>query len=237
MSTSADPAAATEGAAITARGLFRVYRHRDDETVALHGVSVEVTAGEMVALTGPSGSGKSTLLACLAGLDELEAGQVRVDGTSMTGLDASGRARLRARRIGMVFQAANLIEHLSVAQNVRLVQQLSGRAGRPDVDELLDAVGLAGRAAAAPSRLSGGEAARAGLAVALATDPTVVLADEPTGELDSATEEQVLDLLRGVAARGAAVLVASHSTAVADRSDRVIHLVDGAVVPDEEQGR
>ena len=218
-------------AALDARSLYRFFRRGDQETLALQGVSLSLAAGEMVALVGPSGSGKSTLLACLAGLDDPDGGRVRVAGETMTGLDQPARARLRGRRIGMVFQSANLLEHLSVAQNLRLVQHLGEGGERPDVDELLDQVGLTGRAGAAPSRLSGGEVARAGLAVALANRPAVVLADEPTGELDSDTEARILDLLRRTARRGTAILVASHSPAVAASCDRTITLVDGALEP------
>ncbi len=214
---------------VRARSLYRFFRVGDEETLALRGVSLEVQAGEMVALVGPSGSGKSTLLACLAGLDDPDGGSVHITGQRMSHRPESVRARLRAERVGMLFQNANLVEHLSVAGNVALVQGLVRRAQRPDRTAVLAAVELTERAHAYPSELSGGEAARAGLAVALANDPDVLLADEPTGELDGRTEETVLALLTGAAARGTGVLVASHSPAVAAAADRVIRLEDGTV--------
>jgi len=223
--------------------LYRFYHIGDDETFALRGVSVSVHAGEMVAVVGPSGSGKSTLLACLAGLDEPDGGHVTIAGQRITRRDEATRARLRARWIGMLLQSGNLIEHLSVAQNIQVAQALVppapgrgprswGRRGhdggtRHDVLGLLDDIGLAGRASARPSTLSGGEAARAALAVAMANDPPVLLADEPTGEVDRQAETRVLELLRGRADRGKAVLVVTHSASVAAAADRVVRMVDG----------
>ena len=224
-------AAGDPSAALAARSLHRFFRVDGQETLALRGVSLAVAAGEMVAVVGPSGSGKSTLLACLAGLDEPDAGFVTVAGQTLSHQPERARTRIRARHIGLLSQSANLIEHLSVAGNLALVQQLLDRAGRPDRAGLLAAVGLADRARAYPSELSGGEAARAGLAVALANQPAVLLADEPTGELDTTTEADILTLLRDTAGRGAAVLVASHSPAVAAAADRVLTLVDGTLTP------
>lgn len=217
---------------IDARSLHRFHRVGGHEVFALRGVSLRVHAGELVAVIGPSGSGKSTLLGCLAGLDEPDAGTVEIAGRRITRQDESARARLRAELIGMVLQSANLIEHLTVEQNVALVQSLvpgTRRAGRA---ALLSDLGLAGRARAYPSRLSGGETGRAALAVALANRPRVLLADEPTGELDSVHEGEVLRLLRGAAERGAGVLIASHSPAVAEAADRRITLLDGRVTDD-----
>src|SRR4051812_19226658 len=165
--------------ALEARSLYRFFRAGDDETLALQGVSLTVQPGEFVAVTGPSGSGKSTLLACLAGMDNPDGGSVRIAGHLISHRPEPQRARLRARHIGMLFQGANLFDHLTVAQNVALVRSLPGRArtGRPD---LLSLLGLSERAAAYPGQLSRGELARAGLAVALANAPGVVVADEPT---------------------------------------------------------
>ncbi|MDQ2791824.1 MAG: ABC transporter ATP-binding protein [Actinomycetota bacterium] len=216
-------------AAIEARSLYRFFRAGEEETLALRGVSVSVMPGEFVAVVGPSGSGKSTLLACLAGLDDPEGGRVLVEGQRMSHQPEPVRARLRARRIGVLSQSGNLFDHLTVEANLAVAQGLGGRSSRESRTALLGSVGLAERAGALPSRLSGGEAARAGLAVALANEPAVVLADEPTGELDSGTEATVLELLRAAAGRGVAVLVASHSPAVASAADRVMRLVDGQV--------
>ena len=215
--------------AIDARSLHRFFRDGSQETLALRGVSVLVHRGELVALVGPSGSGKSTLLGCLAGTDEPDGGSVHIAGQRMTSESEQARARLRASSVGLLFQSGNLIEHLTVDQNVALVQRLVHRPRRLDRRALLHSLGVAGRAGAYPSELSGGELARVGLAVALANQPAVLLADEPTGELDAATETLVLELLHDVAAGGTAVLIASHSPAVASAADRVIRLADGQV--------
>ena len=233
--------AAATGPLVDGRELYRFFHTGDDETFALRGVSVSVRAGELVAVAGPSGSGKSTLLACLAGLDEPDGGHVMIAGRRITRRDEATRAGLRARWIGMLLQSGNLIEHLSVAQNIQAAQALVPRAHRPgdppghdgkprpDAHQLLQDVGLADRASARPSTLSGGEAARAALAVAMANDPPVLLADEPTGEVDRQAEAQVLALLRGRADRGKAVLVVTHSENVAAAADRVLRMVDGRV--------
>ena len=215
---------------LQAESLYRFFHAGDDETLALQGVSLEVQAGEVVTVTGPSGSGKSTLLACLAGLDEPDGGMVRVDGERLSRRPEEERARLRGRGIGMLFQQTNLVGHLSVDDNVALAQRLAGdgtSAARRG--EILERCGLTSRAHARPSRLSGGELARAGLAVALANDPKVLLADEPTGELDESTAQRVLHLLRDRAAEGAAVLIVTHSPEIAAMCDREIRLRDGRV--------
>jgi putative ABC transport system ATP-binding protein len=223
MAISAEPLPALE-----ARSLYRFYRAGDEETLALQGVSLTLQPGEFVTVSGPSGSGKSTLLACLAGMDDPDGGSVRIGGQRISHRPEPERARMRARHIGMLFQYSNLLEHLTVAQNLALVRALAQytRGDRPDVLTLL---GLQPRASAYPSELSGGELARAGLAIALANAPTVLLADEPTGELDTATESVVLELLIAVAAAGTAIVVASHSPAVAAAAARVVRLDDGRV--------
>jgi putative ABC transport system ATP-binding protein len=215
---------------VQAENLYRFFHAGDDETLALQGVSLSIEPGEIVSVTGPSGSGKSTLLACLAGLDEPDGGMVRVDGERLSRRPEEQRAKVRARRIGMLFQQANLVGHLSVEQNIALAQRLSPAPPPPGWrQEVLERCGLTSRAHARPSQLSGGELARAGLAVALANAPKVVLADEPTGELDSVTARRVLDLLRSSAGEGAAVLIVTHSPEVAEMSDREIRLRDGRV--------
>jgi putative ABC transport system ATP-binding protein len=216
-------------AAIEARSLYRFFRAGEEETLALQGVSLDVAGGELVVVVGPSGSGKSTLLACLAGLDEPDGGTVLVAGRRMSHQPEPERARMRARRIGIMAQSANLFEHLTVRANLTFVHAVTGTAGALSPGELLDRVGLAERAEAYPGELSGGEAARAALAVALAGSPVVVLADEPTGELDSTTEASVLALLVDAAHHGVAVIVASHSPAVAAAADRIVRLDDGRV--------
>jgi putative ABC transport system ATP-binding protein len=216
-------------AILEAQSLYRFFHAGNDETLALQGVSLQLSPGEVVAVTGPSGSGKSTLLSCLAGLDEPDGGMVRIGGERLSRRPEEERARIRARRIGMLFQQHNLVGHLSVDANIALAQGLAGEADGQRREEVLEGCGITSRAAARPSQLSGGELARAGLAVALANAPSVILADEPTGELDDATGARVLELLRARAAGGAAVLVVTHSPDVARAADREIHLRDGRV--------
>ena len=215
--------------ALEARSLYRFYRADEEETLALQGVTLALTAGELVALSGPSGSGKSTLMGCLGGTDEPSGGTVWIGGERMSGRSEADRAGLRARSIGTMAQAGNLLDHLTVAGNIRLAQSLVRRKSAA-VAPLLEGLGLEKRAHAYPGQLSGGERARASLAVAMANTPSVVLADEPTGELDQATEERLLQLLRHQARGGCAVLVASHSPAVADAADRTLRLVEGRLV-------
>ena len=217
--------------ALEARDLYRFYHAGDDETLALRGVSLVVERGELVAVTGPSGSGKSTLLACLAGLDEPDGGMVWLAGAPLSRRPEPERAARRAQSIGMLFQSNNLLDHLTVAANVRLARRLAPRTSTTADSDLLDELGLDHRRTAYPSQLSGGEAARAGLAVALANDPAVLLADEPTGELDTESASTVLDLLRRRTERGAAAVVVTHTSAVTARADRVVHLADGRIEP------
>jgi putative ABC transport system ATP-binding protein len=222
--------------AVVAHDLYRFYRAGDEETLALRGVSLSVAAGELVVVAGPSGSGKSTLLALLAGLDEPDGGHVTLAGVRMSHRPEARRTLLRRRLVGVLRQSGNLVGHLDVRGNVGLVRALRGRSATPRRNgaDLLSLVGLSSRAQALPAELSGGELARAGLAVALAGEPAVLVADEPTGELDLTNERRVLDLLREVAAGGAAVVVASHSTEVAAAADRVLRLVDGRWATAEE---
>jgi putative ABC transport system ATP-binding protein len=219
-------------ALLQAQDLYRFFHAGDDETLALRGVSVTLEPGEVVAVTGPSGSGKSTLLACLAGLDEPDGGVVHIDGERLSRRPEEERARVRARRIGMLFQQANLVSHLSVADNITVAQKLAGdnHGGSEWAAEVLERCDIAGRAHARPAQLSGGELARAGLAVALGNQPNVLLADEPTGELDDATASRILDLLHRQAAAGTAVLIVTHSPEVAAQAHREIRLRDGRVV-------
>ncbi|MGI8802658.1 MAG: ABC transporter ATP-binding protein [Solirubrobacteraceae bacterium] len=217
-------------AVLEAHNLYRFFHAGDDETLALQGVSLAVEPGELVAVTGPSGSGKSTLLACLAGLDEPDGGSVSVAGVRISRRPEEDRARIRGARIGMLFQQSNLVGHLSVSDNVTLAQRIGdGTHGAGWRREVLERCGIEHRGSARASQLSGGELARAGLAVALANDPPVILADEPTGELDAATAARVLELLRERAGAGAGILIVTHSPEVAAGVDREIRLLDGRV--------
>jgi putative ABC transport system ATP-binding protein len=184
----------------------------------------------MVAISGPSGSGKSTLLSCLAGLDEPDGGHVSIGGEWITRQPETERCLIRARSIGILLQTGSLLEPLTVLDNIRVAQKIAGRNDAGRALALLNSMGLEDHRDDVPSSLSGGERARAGLAVALANDPQVILADEPTGELDPANEDAVMGLLQNLAANGSAVVVVTHSKSVSDQCDRVIGLLDGRVV-------
>ncbi|WP_121820735.1 ABC transporter ATP-binding protein [Halostella salina] len=211
------------------------FRSVDRPTVtALSDVTLAVDSDEVVGIAGPSGSGKSTLLHLLAALDVPSEGTVEVAGTDVTGLSERKRTRLRLDHVGIVFQRFYLLPSLSARGNVALplVQRgVSKRNRRERATALLERVGLGERVTHRPDELSGGEQQRVAIARALATDPAVVLADEPTGELDSATSERVLDLLTDVADERA-VILASHDDQALDRTDRVVRLRDGRVVRD-----
>lgn len=213
--------------ALEAHELYRFFHVGDDETLALRGVSLAIQPGETVAVTGPSGSGKSTLVNCLAGLDEPDGGWVTVGRQRLTRRSEAERARLRAHSIGVLLQSGNLLEHLTVTENMRIAMAIGSGWEPAKVASLLAFVGLSERAHALPSRLSGGERARASLLVALSNDPVVLLADEPTGEVDAANEARILALFAEHAERGGANLIVTHSARVAGVADRIIHLVDG----------
>ena len=210
--------------------LYRFYHTGDDETLALRGVSLDISEGELVVIMGPSGSGKSTLLACLAGLDEPDGGHVDLLGSRLTRRPEASRAAMRAAGMGILLQSGNLFDHLTVEENLLLQMKLAHKVDRRRLDTLIDLVGLQNRRRGRPSELSGGEASRAGLAVALAASPAVLLADEPTGEVDSETESLILEIFDSRRNAGEATLIATHSSALAARADRIIELEDGRVV-------
>ena len=222
------------GPVLEARGLYHVYRGREVETVALRGTDISLSGGSWTSVMGPSGSGKSTLLHVLAGLHRPTAGRVLLDSVDITGLSATERSRRRRKQVGLVLQRENLHPFLNVADNIALPLRLDGRSRRQireRVGYLLDAIGLPDRRRHRPGQLSGGEAQRVALAVALAPRPSVLLGDEPTGELDEATTETVLDLLAGLLAEeGTAVLTVTHNPQVAERADRRLLMKDGVLV-------
>jgi len=213
------------------KDVFKIYKEGPTETVALRGANMDLPRGRTTSLVGPSGSGKSTLLSLVAGLALPSAGQVLVDSTDISRLGESERARLRAERIGVVFQSGNLIPFLSAAENVELAMEIAGKkGGRANARRVLAELGLGSRLHHRPAQLSGGEAQRVAVAVALANEPELLLADELTGELDSATAEHVMDLLaEACARRELTVLLVTHNRELAARADHRLRLVDGLV--------
>jgi len=198
---------------------------RYGDTVVFHDVTLQLRAGEFVALLGESGVGKSTLLNCVAGLDAADQGRIVVDGIDVAAADDDTRARLRRDRLGFVFQAFHVLPHLNVAENVALPLLLAGRPDDNRVQALLAAVGLQGLGARMPAQLSGGQLQRVAIARAVVHRPGLILADEPTGNLDPVTANRVLDLLVAqVRETGAACLLVTHSEAAASRADRVLSL-------------
>jgi putative ABC transport system ATP-binding protein len=214
----------------------RLLRKTFGDTPVFHDVSLDVARGEFVALLGESGVGKSTLLNCIAGLELPDGGTLELAGHDLLALDESGRARLRRGTLGFVFQAFHVLPHLSVAENVALPLMLLGRPdARPDaprVTEVLDAVGLRGLSARLPAQLSGGQLQRVAIARAVVHAPALILADEPTGNLDPDTAARVLAVLDAqVRSHAAACLLVTHSEAAARRADRVLRLTATGVVP------
>jgi len=228
-----DAALAPLGTVLSLRAVTKTYVQGGAPVVALGGVDLDVRPGEQVGLVGRSGSGKSTLLHVAGGLDRPDAGRVTVTGVDVGSLGRAQRARLRRRRIGFVFQFFELMGALTVRENVALPLALDGRAeDRRRVDELLAAVGLTAEADRLPAELSGGQMQRVAVARALVAEPALILADEPTGNLDTATADAVMDLLALQARdRGAALVVATHDHSAVARLDRVLTVRDGRLHP------
>ncbi|MFF0370936.1 ABC transporter ATP-binding protein [Micromonospora sp. NPDC005087] len=225
---------ATTGSTVRTLGLTRQFRTGAERLTAVDDVSLEITAGSVVALTGPSGSGKSTLLHLIGAIEQADSGTITVDDVEITALRRTALARYR-QRVGFVFQRYRLLPALTVLDNV--ITPVLPQRGRADhatrARELLDAVGLAGRERAMPAQLSGGEQQRVAIARALMGAPGLLLADEPTGNLDSTTSAQILDLLLDLRERhGMTILLATHERSIAARCDRLVRLGDGSMVED-----
>jgi putative ABC transport system ATP-binding protein len=224
----------TRQTVVTGRGLKKRYGSGPAAVDALRGVDLDVAAGTFTAIMGPSGSGKSTLMHLLAGLDKPSEGTVTIDGVELKTLDDAGLTRLRRDKIGFVFQAFNLVPVLTAEENVALPLTLAGLEPGDKVERVLDAVRLLDRRGHRPSELSGGQQQRVAIARAIVGGPAVVFADEPTGNLDSATSNEVLRLLReAVDAQGQAIVMVTHDPGAAAVADRVVFLADGLTVADE----
>lgn len=212
---------------VAVRGLAKRY----GEAVVFRGVDLQVAAGEFVAIVGESGVGKSTLLNCMAGLDTWDEGDVLLEGSSLGALSDEARTLLRRRNVGFVFQAFHVLPHLDVAQNVGLPLLLLGRPDEARVQAMLQAVGLGGLGLRLPQELSGGQLQRVAIARAVVHQPRLLLADEPTGNLDPATAALVMDVLAAQArGAGTALVLVTHSEAAAARADRILHLTSEGIV-------
>ncbi len=226
------------GAVLEVRGLRKTYDAEGAPVRALRGAELTMKAGEFVAIMGPSGCGKSTLLNMVAGLDSPDEGEIILGGEQLVGKDENALARLRRKHIGIVFQFFNLLEGMSVLENVALPAMIAGlkrKAAETRARDLLDLLGLADKARSAPGVLSGGQRQRLAIARALANKPTLLLADEPTGALDSAGGAEVMELFRRLHADGQAILLVTHDPAVASHADRVVQMRDGRMLGQEER--
>ena len=224
------------GSILEMRSVAKAYQADVVQTHALRDVSLAVEEGEFLAVAGPSGSGKTTFLNIAGLLETFDAGTYRLDGADVAGLNDNGRSRLRGEKIGFVFQGFNLIPELDVFDNVDVPLRYRGvkRAERKRrVAEVLDVVGLGGRLRHLPAQLSGGQQQRVAIARALVGEPRLLLADEPTGNLDSATAAGVLELLKGLHQRGATIIMVTHDATLAAAADRTIELADGRVATGE----
>lgn len=226
---------ALDAPVLAIKDVFKIYHEGQVETVALRGVSLAVEAGELVAIVGPSGSGKSTLLNLIGGLDTPSAGQVWIGEQNIGALPEAERARLRRQQLGFVFQDYNLLPFMTAAENIVLALYFAGtRHASLTAAELLSEVGLADRLDHRPAALSGGEQQRVAIACALANQPAVLLADEPTGELDSHTAQAIMELLVAInRSHGMTVILVTHDPAVAAYAQRIIHMRDGEIVNEE----
>jgi len=223
---------------IETRDLTKVLASGNHQLEILKGINLTVPKGEVLAIEGPSGSGKSTLLGLLAGFDSPTNGSIKIDGEEITGLDEDQLAILRGRKLGFVFQSYNLIPTLTAEENVMLPLELRGDSSNPleRSRELLFSVGLKDRASHYPAQLSGGEQQRVALARAFACSPSILLADEPTGNLDSATGNIVLEMLLKLnRSEGATLVIVTHDPALSSLTDRIVHLRDGQIIDEQKQ--
>ena len=227
----------TDAAALVTRGVRKTFEAENAPVRALRGVDLTVQAGEFVALMGPSGCGKSTLLNLIAGLDVPDEGDITVAGEQVTGRTEDALARMRRRHIGIVFQFFNLLEGMTVLENVALPALIAGRKRRmaeTRARDLLDLLGIGDKAGSLPGVLSGGQRQRLAIARALANEPTLLLADEPTGALDSEGGAEVIELLRRLHAGGQTVILVTHDADVATAAQRLVRMRDGRIIAGED---
>ncbi len=211
------------------RDVTKVYGTGDAAVHALRGIDLDIGSGELVVVLGPSGSGKTTLVNIIGGIESITEGRVTVAGEDISGRSPADLSGFRRDHVGFVFQFFNLIPTLTARENIEVIVELTGKGDKARVPGLLDAVGLADRADNFPAQLSGGQQQRVALARALATDPDILLADEPTGALDLATGRQILELLQALHREGRTVIIVTHNASVARIADRVITVVDGRI--------
>jgi len=226
-------------AVLVARDVHKTYRTGTIEVQALRGVDFSVDAGEMVMVMGPSGHGKTTLLNCLSGLDDIDSGSIVVNNVDIATVNDRELTRLRAAHMGFVFQAFNLIPVLSAVENAELpllAQGVSSRQAREAAEAMLHRVSLGHRAASRPAELSGGEQQRVAIARALVAEPLLIWADEPTGNLDSETADEVMQLLHDVNSDGAAIVIVTHDKAIGASGDRLVRIVDGRIATSGDDG-
>ena len=224
--------------ALVMRGVRKTFEAENAPVRALRGVDLDIASGEFVALMGPSGCGKSTLLNLVAGLDTPDEGEITVAGEEVTGRSEDDLARLRRRHIGLVFQFFNLLEGMTVLENVALPAVIAGRRRKmaeTRARDLLDLLGISDKASAVPGVLSGGQRQRLAIARALANSPTLLLADEPTGALDSAGGAEIIELLRRLHASGQTIILVTHDPAVADAAGRIVRMRDGRIEETEAE--
>jgi putative ABC transport system ATP-binding protein len=222
---------------LSAHGVTKVYRTGTVVVEALRGIDLSIRAGELVMVMGPSGNGKTTMLNCLSGLDDIDAGEVLIDGVDIQRMADSARTEHRAKRMGFIFQSFNLIPVFNAAENVELPLLVTGvrpKEARKRSLAMLDRVGLSPRSDHRPSEMSGGEQQRVAIARALVSEPAIVWADEPTGNLDSQTADSVLDLLRQVHAAGQTVVIVTHDRAIGATGQRLVQVRDGLITYDGE---
>jgi putative ABC transport system ATP-binding protein len=237
QATASQAAGTNGGTALVVQGVRKTFEAENAPVRALRGVDLTVPRGEFAALMGPSGCGKSTLLNLVAGLELADEGHIAVDGEQVTGRSEDDLARLRRRHIGIVFQFFNLLEGMTVLENVALPAVIAGRKRRmaeTRARDLLDLLGIGSKASAVPGVLSGGQRQRLAIARALANEPTLLLADEPTGALDSDGGHEVIELLRRLHGGGQTILLVTHDSEVAAAAQRVLHMRDGRITGSEQ---